>query len=189
MKTLTLLFTLAAGIALATPAVTNAQEEQQLSIWERIFGTSERPSKEAAQSEPEKSTDEDEQGENAKKKEKPQSATFSEEERAVLENWQNREASEKKAKKKKSLPPGLQKKVARGGELPPGWRKKLEVGAVLDPELEKEAQSLPQKVLESLPTTPEGTEIIQIADQVIRVFENSREIIDIISGQPDSTTD
>ncbi|MBW1911075.1 MAG: hypothetical protein JRJ11_16315, partial [Deltaproteobacteria bacterium] len=31
---------------------------------------------------------------------------------------------EKKAKKKKALPPGLKKKVARGGELPPGWQKK-----------------------------------------------------------------
>ncbi|MGJ8652134.1 MAG: hypothetical protein ACSHX8_02560 [Opitutaceae bacterium] len=112
--------------------------------------------------------------------EKNANAHFSDEERKALESWQKGNTKSKKSKK--SLPPGLQKKVARGGELPPGWKKKLEIGSVLDPELEKEAQPLPEEILKRLPKTPEGTEIIKIGDEVIRIFENSGEIIDILSG-------
>ena len=45
---------------------------------------------------------------------------------------------------------------------------------------EPEIKSLPEEILKRLPETPEGTEIIQIDDEVIRVVENTREIIDIL---------
>lgn len=103
---------------------------------------------------------------------------FNKEERKVLEDWQRGEAGWKKSGKR--LPPGLQKKVARGGELPPGWKKKLAVGDKLPEEYESKAESVPEAILKRLPETPEQTEIIRIGDEVIRVMENTREIIDIL---------
>jgi len=44
----------------------------------------------------------------------------------------------------------------------------------------EEAWNLPEKILNRLPETTDGTEILQIGDEVIRVMENSREIIDIL---------
>ncbi|MEN8662332.1 MAG: hypothetical protein ACN4GF_04800 [Lentimonas sp.] len=74
------------------------------------------------------------------------------------------------------------KKCKKQKRLPPDWKKKLEVGGVLDPEFEEKAEPLPQKILDRLPKTPESTSIINIGDELIRIFENSREIIDILSG-------
>ena len=107
-----------------------------------------------------------------------QARNFSNEERAILEDWQRGEADWKKSGKR--LPPGLQKKVDRGGELPPGWKKKLAVGEKVPEAYEPEIKSLPEEILNRLPETPAGTEIIRIGDEVIRVVENTREIIDIL---------
>lgn len=162
------------------PTSVSAQEEKRPSLWKRIFGTAEKTDKEEVAEET-KSISKKVKAEKPSKKEKAKESTyFSNEEREVLESWQKGNAKWKKSKK--PLPPGLQKKVARGGELPPGWKKKLEVGTVLDPELDQKAESLPEEILKRLPKTPDGTEIIKIGDEVIRIYENSREIIDILSG-------
>jgi hypothetical protein len=85
-----------------------------------------------------------------------------------------------KPKKKKKLPPGLQKKLERGGELPPGWQKKLARGEVLDGELYAASAPLPQDLLESLGSGPAGTEIRRIEDEVVRLIEASGVIVDIL---------
>ena len=56
-----------------------------------------------------------------------------------------------------SLPPGLQKKVEEGKPLPPGWERKLEIGGYLD------------------------RVTVRIEGKVIRLIENSLEIVDILN--------
>lgn len=105
---------------------------------------------------------------------------FSEEEREVLEGWQRGEA--RGGRSDGRLPPGLQKKVDRGGELPPGWKRKIEIGTVLDDEIEANAESLPAEILRRLPEAAnQDTEIMRIGDEIVRVMEDSREIVDILS--------
>ncbi|HEY9030270.1 MAG TPA: hypothetical protein VIM93_02835 [Kangiella sp.] len=83
--------------------------------------------------------------------------------------------------KKKTLPKGLQKKYERTGELPPGWEKKLQRGEVLSEDVYRYGQPLPVDLKRQLPYTPEGSEIIEVEGKIIRVLENSREIIDILN--------
>lgn len=105
---------------------------------------------------------------------------FSDEERDILEAWQRGEARGGQGGRK--LPPGLQKKVDRGGELPPGWKRKIEIGAVLDDEIEAKAETLPEEILRRLPEVAnQDTEIMRIGDEIVRVMEDSREIVDILS--------
>ena len=84
-----------------------------------------------------------------------------------------------KPKKMKSLPPGLQKKLARGGELPPGWQKKVARGEVLDADLYRHSRSLPEALLNRLPTDAD-TELRLLDDQVIRIIDDSRVILDVL---------
>lgn len=85
----------------------------------------------------------------------------------------------KKGKKKKVLPPGLQKKVARGGDLPPGWQKKIARGEVIDAELYKHAVHIPDDLIKRLPPQPEGTALIKVKGKIIRVLEATRTILDV----------
>lgn len=81
--------------------------------------------------------------------------------------------------KKKSLPPGLQKKVDRGGQLPPGWQKKVARGEVLDGELYSTSYSLPYGLSNRLPQQPAGTELRRIGDDIVRLQNATREILDV----------
>jgi len=153
----------------------SAAREERGGWFERIFGLGQDRDK------TEQSEEAAQQKEKSVKKEKAkakQAHAFSDKERAILEDWQRGETGWKKSGKK--LPPGLQKKVARGGELPPGWKKKLAIGEKLPEEYESEIESLPEEILARLPKTSAGTEILQIGDEIIRVVENTREIIDIL---------
>ncbi|HKK17340.1 MAG TPA: hypothetical protein VJ952_01555 [Opitutales bacterium] len=157
------------------------EREERPGWFERIFGAQ----RDRAENEEGEGRESDKEKNKSDKASTQGARGFSDKERAVLEDWQRGEASWKKSGKR--LPPGLQKKVARGGELPPGWKKKLAVGDKLPEEYESEASSLPEEILKRLPETPKGTEIIRIGDEVIRVVENTREIIDILGigqGQP-----
>ncbi|CAA6696882.1 MULTISPECIES: hypothetical protein [unclassified Lentimonas] len=193
-----ILITLAALISLSAlhlSAATTAEpaEDKKPSWFERIFSSKDTP-KEAKQATEESKTvandagkdkEADEPDDKASKKEKQdkkpaKDLKFSKEDKEVLEDWQKGNASWKKSKKK--LPPGLQKKVDRGGELPPGWKKKLEVGTVLDPAVDEAAVSLPEEILSRLPDIPEDTEIVQVGNEIIRVIESTREIVDILDG-------
>lgn len=166
-------------LLVSTCALTQAEtkDDAKKPSWlERIFGSKE--------SESEKQTEADEKAKDTGKaeieKQRNKEKQFTNEERALLESWQKGEASWKK--KDKQLPPGLQKKVDRGGELPPGWQKKLEIGSTLETDLDEQARSLPEEILKRLPQAPENTEIIQIGDEIVRVIENTREIVDILSN-------
>ena len=87
----------------------------------------------------------------------------------------------KNGKKKKNLPPGLQKKLARGGELPPGWQKKVARGEVLDWRLYSRSVKLPQDLLRRLPAISQGTELMRLGDRIFRILNDTREILDIFT--------
>ena len=123
------------------------------------------------------------------------SGLFSETERDVLLDYlhnrhrvgqdndgEQSEHYDKKNKKKKSLPPGLQKKLARGGELPPGWQKKVARGEVLDAELYRHSHGLPHDILERLPHGPDGTSVRQVEDRVVRILDATGVILDVLGS-------
>ena len=85
----------------------------------------------------------------------------------------------KKSKKQKPLPPGLQKKVNRGGQLPPGWQKKVARGEVLDGDLYDASRGLPRSVLDRLEIL-EGTSVRQVNDRVVRIIDATGVILDVL---------
>jgi len=89
--------------------------------------------------------------------------------------------SKKNGKKKKNLPPGLQKKLARGGELPPGWQKKVARGEVLAGPLYSRSVKLPHDLLRRLPAAPPGSEYLRLEDRIFRILDDSRKILDIFT--------
>ncbi|MBT1445681.1 hypothetical protein KJI95_14295 [Shewanella sp. JM162201] len=74
----------------------------------------------------------------------------------------------------KDLPPGLEKKVAKGEPLPPGWQKKYRRGDIMDLDIfDRGVQVGPIGI---------GGEItIRIDDQLFKVHDKTRRIIDIIT--------
>ena len=108
---------------------------------------------------------------------------FTEDEKRIIQSyfedhWEYRYGRDK-PKKKKHLPPGLQKKLARGGELPPGWQKKVARGEVLDTGLYRQSRSLPEELLNRL-STDADTELRLLDDRVIRIMDDSRAILDVL---------
>lgn len=87
-------------------------------------------------------------------------------------------------KRPKDLPPGLHKKVARGKALPPGWQKKISPGQSLDYQVYRRGESLPDTLLRRLPPSPEGSEILQVEDQVIRLNSATRTVLDMFELTP-----
>ena len=80
----------------------------------------------------------------------------------------------KDKKHQKSLPPGLEKKVDNGGELPPGWQKKLRRGDILSRDIYRKGRVI-------RPLSDDGLISIEVDNTVIRLVENTREIVDILS--------
>lgn len=74
---------------------------------------------------------------------------------------------------KSQLPPGLQKKAAKNKQLPPGWQKKLQKGNILDKEVYQQSQIV-------APINPLGIVTIRIDDRVIRLYKETRKIVDIL---------
>lgn len=72
-----------------------------------------------------------------------------------------------------NLPPGLQKKLERGKPLPPGWDKKLSRGDILD-----EGVYSRGKIVS--PVGKDGTVSIEVEGRIFRLYNNTREIIDIL---------
>ncbi len=102
------------------------------------------------------------------------------EEKKIIKDYLKGVSTKKKYKvKRKSLPPGLAKKLARGGTLPPGWQKKVARGEVMDYEEYNNAIPLPEELLRKLPTMPEGTILLQIENEIVKVIEASRKIVDL----------
>lgn len=81
------------------------------------------------------------------------------------------------------LPPGLQKKVERGGALPPGWQKKLTRGSIMEDEYYSRAVVIPKSSPEYIPDTTPGTQLLKIQDRIYRIKRDTKEIVDIVTGQ------
>lgn len=117
--------------------------------------------------------------------------TFSDDEKRIIQSyfrdsgqreWSNDgQSGRDKPRKKKNLPPGLRKKLERGGELPPGWQKKVARGEVLDADLYRRSISLPDELLARLTDPPEGTETRLLDDRAVRIINDTRLILDVLS--------
>jgi len=81
---------------------------------------------------------------------------------------------DKDHEKANSLPPGLQKNYDRGKPLPPGWQKKLSIGEIIDNEIYERGRVV-------VPLGKDGTISIEIEGTIIKLHENTREIINILS--------
>lgn len=81
---------------------------------------------------------------------------------------------------KKRLPPGLKKKLERGGELPPGWQKKVARGEVMDLQVYQRAKPISADLIRILPPQPRGTAIVVVEGKVVRLWEATRTIIDVL---------
>ncbi len=75
--------------------------------------------------------------------------------------------------KDKSLPPGLEKKHDQGKPLPPGWQKKLSKGDILDQDIFDRGRVV-------APLGKDGSISIEVDGTVVKLYENTREIIDIL---------
>ena len=81
--------------------------------------------------------------------------------------------NDKNKSKSKSLPPGLQKKQQEGKPLPPGWQKKLAKGDILD-------QNIYDRGRVVLPVDKKGIISIEVEGTVLKLYKNTREIIEIL---------
>ena len=81
--------------------------------------------------------------------------------------------AKKENDKHKQLPPGLQKKLERGGTLPPGWQKKIIRGEVLDESVYDHGEVV-------IPVDSEGLLTMRVEGKLIKLFEATREIIDVV---------
>ncbi len=71
-----------------------------------------------------------------------------------------------------SLPPGLEKKHSQGKPLPPGWQKKLSKGDIL-------ASAVYVRGRIVVPLGKDGSLSISVDGTIIKLFEETRIIIDI----------
>jgi hypothetical protein len=79
-----------------------------------------------------------------------------------------------------TLPPGLAKKLKRTGSLPPGWQRKVSVGQVLPHEYFQYAHPVPDKLYSQLSVGPVGSQVLQIADRIVRIEAGSNMVLDAI---------
>ena len=108
---------------------------------------------------------------------------FSDDDRRMIRDYYGHNYNggyEHEGKKKKRLPPGLQKKYERTGELPPGWQKKLQRGEVMSIDVYRYGRPLPIELERRLPIGPVGSKVLEVEGKIIRVIENTREILDIL---------
>jgi hypothetical protein len=72
------------------------------------------------------------------------------------------------------LPPGLAKK----NKIPPGWQKKLARGQPIPDDIWAFRVPLPHEILIKLPPPPPGVVIVRIHDRILRVREETHELLD-----------
>ncbi len=115
---------------------------------------------------------------------------FNDEEKAIIEEFFGKQASDKhkehkkdkkhkrkhKDKGKHGLPPGLEKNIAKRGELPPGLQKKLDETGHLPPGLEKD---LPDDLLSRLPAR-KGTRRVIVDNDIVLIEAATRKVLDVL---------
>ena len=84
-----------------------------------------------------------------------------------------------KKEKDKTLPQGLQMKLDRGGSLPPGWQKKLVKGEVLEESVYNHGEVV-------IPIDSDGMLTVRIEGKLIKLFEATREIVEIFDSLNES---
>lgn len=87
---------------------------------------------------------------------------------------------EKKAKKSKSIPYGLQKKMNRGGELPPGWKKKIVIGQVIPRDILSKGVIIDPKDLKIKIPNTSYSKIYKIQDTIVRINKVTNVILDVL---------
>lgn len=68
--------------------------------------------------------------------------------------------------------------------LPHGWQKSVAPGHSLDYHVYRQGESLPDRLLQQLPPSPVGSEILQVENKIIRLNSATRKIIDIFDLVP-----
>lgn len=80
----------------------------------------------------------------------------------------------------RNLPYGLQKKMRHDGKLPPGWQKKVNVGERMPEDYLVYAVPVPMELQSQLSPGPIGTELLQVADRVIRIEKGTNMILEAL---------
>ncbi len=107
---------------------------------------------------------------------------FSPDEQQQIERWyreRNALPSSMPNPSQGGLPPGLQRRLQRGGSLPPGWQRKVEPGMTVNREQLRYSRRVDPQLSEGLPEQPEGSVLIEMDEQVVRVIEATGEILDV----------
>ena len=94
----------------------------------------------------------------------------------VVPSLYSKSDDEKKEKKQKNLPYGLQKKVNNGGTLPPGWQKKLKRGEIAEQSILDNGIILKNPIYEDI----KNTKIYKVQERIFRVANDTKEILDIL---------
>ena len=84
--------------------------------------------------------------------------------------------------KTKPLHKGMEKRMEQGKELPPGWKKKLQKGQILDAEVYAAGKNVTKKQRPEISEPGTGEAWIKVADQIIRIKEANREILEVITA-------
>jgi len=89
-------------------------------------------------------------------------------------------AQDKKGKKGKTIPKGLEKKLKRGKQLPPGWRKKIAVGQVVSINILEAGTVLDSKKFKKQFPITQNSQLYKIQDTIIRINKVTNVILDVL---------
>ena len=77
------------------------------------------------------------------------------------------------------LPPGLVRVGDNGRRLPSGWRDRLTIGFVIDTEWQPALQPVPYDWFPEITVVPD-TRLYFYGDRLVRVYEPTHEVVDVI---------
>lgn len=84
------------------------------------------------------------------------------------------------AKDDKTTNPGMEKRAEQGKELPAGWKKKLQKGQILNADVYAAGKKITRKQRPEISEPKAGEAWIKVADQLIRIKESNREILEVM---------
>lgn len=77
------------------------------------------------------------------------------------------------------LPPGLANKWASGKRLPAGWRDRLVIGYVIEDDWRPYFEPVPYSWFPGITVIPD-TQLYWYGDRIVRVYEPTREVVDVV---------